>query len=240
MPDEADDDRPMTEEEWEKMMKESDVRAARFGELLETLHEDPDCHQKVAREMGWNDLADDLEAAKDEQEELDDDGDDDNDNEIEIDESPSVEVDGYDPFGDKEDREMMQIPAYATCDRVAEEVRDALKPYEKSDDGLDEDIGELIGEAWIGIHMACAKISGGHAMGYEDDVLCGNIVNNKRALEGARQSIQAFEMLRGKKAVPDAVIDRLLPKLREAEKAIVDRIEELRGKVWWGRSPNGQ
>ena len=228
MSDEVEDSRPMTEAEWEKMMKESDVRAARFGELLETLHEDPDCHEKVAREMGWDHIVDHLEAGKsqvDEPEEAEEGFD-----------EPAFDDDApeSDPFDiDKEGREVMQIPAYATCDRVAEQVREALKPYERTDHSLDEDTSDLIGQAWIGIHIACAKISGGHAMGYEDDVLCGNIVNNKRGLEGARQSIQAFEALRGKNVIPNAVIDRLLPMLREAGKSIVDRIEEMREKVWW-------
>src|SRR5689334_19928936 len=58
MADEFPQDRPMTEEEWEKMMRESDVRAARFGELLETLMDHPNGNELVAREMGWNELAD--------------------------------------------------------------------------------------------------------------------------------------------------------------------------------------
>src|SRR5438105_11813412 len=35
-PDEPDDDRPWTEAQWEALMKRSDVRSAKFGELLET------------------------------------------------------------------------------------------------------------------------------------------------------------------------------------------------------------
>ena len=32
------EDRPWTEDEWEQFMRESDVRSAKFRELLETLH----------------------------------------------------------------------------------------------------------------------------------------------------------------------------------------------------------
>ena len=108
-----------------------------------------------------------------------------------------------------------------------------LEPYQKPDAAVDETTGELIGEAYIGMHIACAKISGGHAMGYDDDVLGGNIVNNKRALEGARQSIEAFEHLRKTGLIPASEIDRLAPLMREAEAALVARIAELRGRIWW-------
>src|SRR5215468_3708085 len=60
--DDSGDERPWTEEQWEKEMRESDLRAARFGELLETFSNDPNCNEIVAREMGWTELADDLAA----------------------------------------------------------------------------------------------------------------------------------------------------------------------------------
>jgi len=240
--DDEEDVRPMTEEEWEKMMRESDLKAARFGELLETFHEDPNCHQIVAREMGWHDFADALEAqAADEA--AQDEGDseeadtDEEDDAFAIDEIEQAEAsargDDTDPFPEDEDeREVKKIPAYAISDRAAEAVREALKPYERGEQA-DEDIGDLIGQAWIGIHISCAKISGGHAMGYDDDVLCGNIVNNKRALDGAQQSIGAFEELKTRGVLPAALVDGIMPMLREAEQAIQARIAELRSKVWW-------
>ena len=55
---EPEDDRPWSEEKWEAFMKEGDLRAARFGELLETFIDHPDRDEIVAREMGWDDLAD--------------------------------------------------------------------------------------------------------------------------------------------------------------------------------------
>jgi len=114
--DDEEDVRPMTEEEWEKMMRESDLKAARFGELLETFHEDPNCHQIVAREMGWHDFADALEAEAADETELDedeseeDDADVDDDDaedeftldETEQDEPPSL-ADDTDPFPEDED-----------------------------------------------------------------------------------------------------------------------------------------
>src|SRR5438128_12641974 len=48
-------DRPMTEAEWEQMFKESDARAARYGDLLETLIDHPDRDEIIEKEMGWDD-----------------------------------------------------------------------------------------------------------------------------------------------------------------------------------------
>lgn len=56
------DDTPMDEFEWEKSLKESDERTARYGELLEKYHDHPDCERIVAREMGWDHLEDMLDA----------------------------------------------------------------------------------------------------------------------------------------------------------------------------------
>ena len=57
------DELPWNEQQWEEFMKRADLRAARFGELLETMRNDPDRDIKLAREMGWDDLADALDAA---------------------------------------------------------------------------------------------------------------------------------------------------------------------------------
>jgi len=56
-----DDDKPMDEFAWERFMKESDKRTEKYGELLEKYMDHPDRDQIVAREMGWNKLAEDLE-----------------------------------------------------------------------------------------------------------------------------------------------------------------------------------
>ncbi len=56
------DDKSMDEFEWERFMKEADKRTDKYGKLLEKYMDHPDRDQIVAREMGWDKLADDLEA----------------------------------------------------------------------------------------------------------------------------------------------------------------------------------
>lgn len=224
-----DANRPPTGAEWEAMMRESELQAARFGELLETLHDHPDHERTIAKEMGWDHIVDALDAGEPpiDTEDGAESGLDDTDlNDIDDDDGEPFEI-------EKMDRGVKRIPAYAVCDRVGEAVRAILEPLQKDDAELDEDATEVTGDAFIGIHIACAKISGGHAMGYDDDTLCGNIVNNKRALEGARQSIRGFQELVALKLLPAEKVANVLPQLKEAEAAIEARIAELRAKVWW-------
>jgi hypothetical protein len=126
---------------------------------------------------------------------------------------------------------MEGIPSYGLASKVAEEIADALDPWLKQKREIDDD-GRL-GEAFIGCHIAAAKISGGHGMGYDDHVLCGNIVNCKRGLAGAQQSRNALISLRDDKILPASVVDPLLPRVDEVIRAVEERIAELRSRVWW-------
>jgi hypothetical protein len=222
------EDRPMTVAEWEAFMRESDLRSARYGELLETLHEDPDCHEKIDHEMGW-DRED--EAMTDEEREQ---------ASRDIDEMNRVCEEALtDPEIEAEmrasDHALNTMPAYILANEARDVVHDVLKPYARNDDGLDDDSGELIGEAFIGIAIASAKIAGGHGMGYSDDSIGGNVVNCKRALAGARQSIEALEQLVKRKILSSKQLERVMPALREAERAIEARIAELRARMWWDK-----
>lgn len=56
------DEPPMDEFAWEKLLKESDRRTEKYGELMEKYHEHPDCERIIAREMGWDEFEDLLDA----------------------------------------------------------------------------------------------------------------------------------------------------------------------------------
>jgi hypothetical protein len=289
---------PWTEEQWEAHLKRSEARAARFGELLETLKDDPEMDVKIDREMGWNLAArrkqreaEELEGAYDDGALFGGDawsGDEDQeqssfDPNAEVpfaddDEEPSSpfatkpgaidaepeEYEDYDAAGDDveeeltefkiggagesepageasedepipfddDDDDVKEIEAYRKSMVAAESIHRALKSeLEKPADSGDEEIGE----AFINAHIACAKIVGGHGMGYDDDVLCGNIVCNKIALAANKRCEEALLALRERKVIPADVIDPLLPDLLEARASLEQRIAELRSKVWWDK-----
>jgi hypothetical protein len=254
------DDRPWTEAQWEKFMKESDARSARYGELLETFMDHPQRDVVVAREMGWDGLADACEAEargelpgadEDEADEAwssppdakpDDapadkradasEGDDE-------DEDDDIEGENDADWYDDGRGSVTEIPAYRLAFKVGMEIHRALRPFvtgrdpERDRTPREEDEDELFGRASIGVHIAAAKLSGGHAMGYDDDVLCGHIVNCRRGLEGAEQAEAALIGLRDTGALPPDVVETLLPRVREVIEAMKARIAELRSKVWW-------
>jgi hypothetical protein len=238
-----DDDRPWDEEQWEAFMKEGDLRAARFGEILETVMDDPDRDRIVARQMGWThieEMLDERERLEAEGGRVDETDDDDTDADYAVAESEAEGL-SEDPFGDdEEERDERAIPAYKLANQVGMRVHEALQPYMQArapqdpDEEWDRDeTDERMGEAYIGCMIAAAKIVGGHAMGYEDDVLCGNIANCKRGLAGADQCEKALLWLRETGALPAELVDRLLPDVRAVQQAVRDRIEELRKGVWW-------
>ena len=238
---EDDTEGPWDEARWEEFMRESDLRSARFGEIFETVKDDPNRDRIIAKEMGW----DWLEEALDERDAAIAAGEIVDDEEFE----PPAEAEGpeesdgpsaagdddddkkNDPFGD---RECDRIPAYRLAFDNALKIHDALKPYmAKEVNEKDEDYDRRLGQAYIGCNIAAAKIAGGHAMGYEPDVLCGNIVNCKRGLAGAVEAEQAFLELKEEGLLPAELVDRLLPDVRAVVDAVKARIEELREKVWW-------
>ncbi len=55
-------DRPMNEFEWEKVLRDSDRKNERLGEVLEKYHGHPDSEKLIAREMGWTWVEEELEA----------------------------------------------------------------------------------------------------------------------------------------------------------------------------------
>jgi hypothetical protein len=125
------------------------------------------------------------------------------------------------------------IPAYQLAHDVAMQVWDALKPWSEMRADEEDEAGEKVGEAFIGIQISAAKLAGGHGMGYDDDSICGNIVCCKKSLAGAEQTAQALTWLREEGTLPKEKVDPLLPEVRKVEEAIRQRIADLRKRVWW-------
>jgi hypothetical protein len=70
-------------------------------------------------------------------------------------------------------------------------------------------------------------------MGYDDDVLCGNIVNNRIAVDAVRRGEEAWAELVEQEIVSREVAAPLVAEMREVQRLIEERIAELRSRVWW-------
>ncbi|HEV8293033.1 MAG TPA: hypothetical protein VGP94_13955, partial [Tepidisphaeraceae bacterium] len=190
------EEKPWTEEQWEAFMKQQDLKAARLGEILETVIDDPNRYEIIEEEMGW-----DLHDREP----------------IELPDLTPQEEEEIDEQMKEEDEALERIPAYQKSMEVATKVQRLLKPLFKDDE---DDVDEDISEALSGAYIPAAKIAGGHGMGYDDDVLCANIVNNKIALAAAKQCQKALKSLRDRKMLSAKKVHEVLTHVEEAASLI--------------------
>ena len=212
------EDRPWTEEQWQRFMEKSDARSAKFGELLETFIDHPDRDEIIAREMGW------------ERDEADDDEEEDEFDSAEWASPESDSDDDWEEIRRQEEEALEAIPAYSRGYEFGLKVHDVLKPYFTPDQ---EDQDEDLIEAVRGGFTIAAKIAGAHGMGYEDDVLCGNIVCCKRSLAATNECLRGLQSLHVRSAVPAKVLDPLIQECKEVRALVEEHIEQLRSRVWW-------
>jgi hypothetical protein len=212
----------MNEEEWEALLMQADLRAVKFGELLETLADHPQRDAQISHDMGWNE--DETEASEEERQAWEEMRQAMQDAAEEIEERQRLGL----PLEDEEGR-VEDIPAYAAALTLELQIVKALKLLPSH--ARDED--EALADALVGMGLAAAKIAGGHGLGYDDESICGNIVNNKRALAGVRQCRRGLTELRDDGRLDKKAADVLLDECRRVEELIAARIEDLRARVWW-------
>jgi hypothetical protein len=251
-----DDEKPWTEAQWEAFMKESDLRSARFGDLLETLRDDPDCHEKVAREMGWVEVDEDNEdtelAAEREQwiDEMNAAGEEAL-KELESERAADAAA-GITPAQRHEmdhDAEKRAYPAYgAACD-LSEQIIELFKPLDRQQAGEAANAGEdgppltneqeaeaeLMNDAFIGMMTASAKMAGAMGMEEEERTLCCAIVRYRIALESAARGRAAWEKVsaRGGRPFTAGAAEQMLNEHRRVEQIIAEQIAAMRERVWW-------
>ena len=242
----SEDDHPMTEAQWEALFRRSDAKAAKYEELLETLGDEPDGQLIIAREMGWKWLADALEndaqtgeshssraSRMFESDQADAAADEEASGDSWLEDEFDDEVDDTFEELDRDREQLNRIPAYRAARDLAGRASEVLHPLMETEVDVGDELGQLLGEAFISAHQAAVKIAGGHAMGYDDDVLCGNIVNNRISLESIGRCQRAWAELQQRQIVTPAVAEPLIAEMREVQTLIEERIAELRSRVWW-------
>jgi len=187
------DETPWTERQWEAFLRESELHAARFGDLFETLLDHPDRDELIAREMGWKG---DREAPNFELPEAEEDEPDEDEPDEDGPDEDEPDEDGPDEDGPDEDvlderqakkSRLRALPAYSAGRQWGLRVCKALENVgggaaELGKGELHEaELDEIVSRAIEGCLSVAAKIAGGHALGDEDQALCGNIVCCKRA-----------------------------------------------------------
>lgn len=228
------EDRPWTEQQWEDFMRRADLRIARYGELMETLIDDPDREEIIDHEMGWDRRREALDeqwrqeitdAAIEAEQELE--------NSSDAAEEDPVDVQQMSDLDQLRDRELDAIPAYAACEAASNAIDRVLVPLMRRHGDATEEGDEDLGQAFIQIKIAGAKIASGHGMGYEDEVLGGNVVNCKRALAAAEECEIALKQIHKRNLVPAGAVAPLLEHVARSHQAISDRLADLRARMWW-------
>jgi hypothetical protein len=235
-------DRPMTEAEWEQMFRESDARAARYSDLLETLIDHPDRDAIIEKEMGWGDDEDDEPSAPEELEQLRKDG---------FNSSEELEQWKIDTLnaaceaaaggnGEGDEEEVEKLPVYNLAVEVGLDIHKKLSPYLKkhwSDEKEDytDETGERLGEVYTNSLAIGAKIAGGHGMGYDDESLCGAIVKFRIALDAAKSCERGLTELSDEKSLPANLVGGVMPDLKKVIGLLEESITLMRARVWWDK-----
>lgn len=80
--------------------------------------------------------------------------------------------------------------------------------------------------------LISAKIAGGHGMGYDREVLEGNIAYCKRALRAAEDCVDALEHIRMDRQPTEALL-KLYGLGLQTRSEVREWIAQLRRKIWW-------
>lgn len=202
---------PWTEQQWETFLRQGELRAARFQDLFETLADDPNRDELIDREMGWD--RDREQPALDFRE-------------TEEDMLPDEEFRA--PVRRKRSR-LSALPAYSASYRWGLKVLKALKKVDQQDADTEETVSRAL-ESCLSVG---AKIAGGHALGEEDERICGNIVYCRRAAAFAQQGIEALQELADRGELAGDVLRGLIEEGARVRLLVEERIRELRSRVWW-------
>jgi hypothetical protein len=199
---------PKDEFEWELFLRASDRRTTKLGELMEKYHDHPDCDRLIAREMGWTQIEEMLDA------------------EPEFEEEPGTDdVDPNEP----------ELPAEATDDdprrhplveRLSGRAAALWKLTEdKRDNDLDEMVGSFIS---IGpkIAGALSTVRPGRSFGNEFNGLA--VAKLKRALSELSRALNAANQLKEKKAELPFSVDEWVTEMLEARQEILSLMNEFR------------
>ena len=214
-----DDEKPLDEFGYEKLMRESDARTDKYIELLEKYEGHPDQEKIVAREMGWTWLEEALEA--DERGALPP------REEIEIPPlEPNPITEGVDWARDKDGRIHHPLTKRA--------FESAMAMWHFCDEsGLlgengDADLRQMIFQ----FQTAGAKIAGAlNGLAYDEDLRDGSFIVAalKRALNYLHQSVSAAEKVAGKNLLDSERLESFRADLFEVREEILRLMKRFRG-----------
>ena len=217
------------EDAWERFLKKEDMRTAKFQELFETLGDRPDRNQIIMKELRLQTPFEDSCGENTDCAQCPGRYD------CEIYEMRVLAECPEDCAQDPEADEILaifeeveRIPAYQIAHAFSLALHDYLSGWlHRMPSGRNSQYGD---DVWGLLDMAAlvpAQLAGGHGIGYDDDCICGNIANCKRALLNAKRCHNLLAEL----SLPESEASRLDERLDDVCVAITAWIEELRTRA---------
>lgn len=218
------------EHQWEEYLQEADRRTELFHQVWEayarTNPSPPDdapehereewerqFHEHLAHKMGW-DLQDGTTPEwPGDEDDAEDDG-----------EAWKADLPGDYP----DDLGVRDLPVYAT----AEAFRDSVMAWVRT---VPESYrGSALVELCTGAIQTVTKLRAAHMMGYEMEMLGGNIAKTKRALLSANRALAALQVFRDEPFLEQADYHRLYEQCYEVRNALGLRVQQLRERFEQG------
>lgn len=201
------------EEQWEKFMEEADRRVEDYMKLIEE-----EIKHRKENETDFND--DEMEKNKETVAEM---------SESDYAYGDNEERENTDAFLDNQEKaeSFKTLPVWKIAYDFGFAVHDFVEKYYPGD-YVPPEILMLCRNCFL----IAAKIAGGHAMGYDKDVLEGNIAYCKRGLKAAENCLEALEKLRIKIKATPALLKLYGFSLR-TRNAVREWIKDLRQRIWW-------
>jgi hypothetical protein len=221
--------REWDEDAWERFLKREDMRTAKFQELFETLGDRPDRNHIIMQELGLQTPCDESSCEN-----------------VDCAQCPGkddcevyemrVLVEWPDDCTQAPEadeilaifEEVERIPAYQTAHAFSLVLQDYFArwhhgPLGGLSPGWGDDVWSLLDTA----ALVPAQLAGGHGIGYDEECICGNIANCKRALVNAQRCCRLIAEL----SLPEAEASDLDERVGQVCAAITAWIEELRARV---------
>jgi hypothetical protein len=237
---------PWGKEEWdefdhEKLLRESDARTDKFGELMEKYMDHPDRDRIIAREMGWDHIIEML----DEKEAQEKEGVAGQGGEAQADDEPHEDSKSDECAADEGD-EPQPDPATEGTDWVRTKDGDIKHPLSNrafesamalwdriKELGLKDDLDEDLGTLWHQFCAVGAKLAGaldGLALDRSIGELAHNIARMKRGLTHLHAAQAALRKVEDKQLLPPEDLEHTRSELFGIREEMLRLMEEFRNK----------
>ncbi|MCB1069578.1 MAG: hypothetical protein KDL31_04430 [Kiritimatiellae bacterium] len=227
-------EQPLDEFGWERLMRESDRKTERLGEVLEKYHGHPDSEKLIAREMGWTWLEEELEAQErgvyDEEDDEDDPREDDDliGDEMDFDwPEPDPLKEGIDWVRDENGD--VHHPLALRAMKLGLQLWHACDQLGVLNDSRESVVQNMV----IQVQICSAKLAGAlNNLAYDDDQDNGFIVAAlKRSVNYLHTALNLSQQVESKQLLPPEILNDYRGEMFRIREEITDLMRHYRSRL---------